>query len=976
MAIGAIFNSLVYGGVDSADYGVYITGDAVFNAPKRSVELVSVPGRNGAIEIDQGHFENIEVSYPAGMFGDDQTDFRERLSDFRNAIMSQKGYQRLSDTYHPDEYRMGIYVDGLEVEPKHYNEAGQFTLKFNCKPQRWLTSGEDPLDVMDFRGETYEDNAPYLLRRSAGGETSAPFDMEKDTLIGGTIAWNQLVQNGNFADTSGWTAIRTTLTVGNNIGSVDTTTSGDNYIEQNIALTPNHKYFFSVEAQAVGNSVLSQLCRMFYGGANDVFRLSTYDSDWHKGETVFSCANNTYNFLRLENHVANTTNKFKNVILIDLTATFGTEIADYVYGLEQSTAGSGIAWLKSYGFLTKDYYAYEDGSLESVCVSSHDTTGKNLLRYPYYASSTGIVTINSDGTITVNGTASSRIVIGIEQRNTGFELPRGQYVLSADNTFAGIGFIIEGYEGNTWVKNIAQIYNPNESVSFTIDYDGYSTLNMYMYINANTVANNLTFKPMIRRANVTDATFEPYHKNAYPLDSDLELRGIPKLSNGSLYYDGDEYSADGTVTRKYGIVDLGTLDWATSITNVFYSHVVGGKTPSSSAQGTGNAVCSKYLVVSKAYADLNDKDMLVNSWVAGSDKYGIVIKDTAYSDSASFKTALSGVYLVYELDTPTTETADSFTSPQIVDPNGTEEYVDERSVPVPVGHRTVYGMDPSVIVNPTLFDAQPLLEVKGYGGIRFNGYSIELSEQTLGDVEYVAPGTEDVRSGVGAGFFDIDMGDGRINPGDEITVGSTLFECVLTFPNAVILRYHNDPVQYGTNNLPGTLSCSHTSNSVRFAFNSTVETIQWSTEQSTIVQANYRGAGFMSLRAADSSGGSESPTVTFMAQVAIAPNGKTDIFVYITITQPSHSWAISESVCRVLLQGGVEAYSSVPFDESTVYIDCEIGEAYLKNGEEIVSVDRALDLGSDLPVLSPGINEIEYVGSFSDLDIVPRWWRI
>lgn len=154
MAItGAIFNSLIYGGVDSADYGVYITGDAVFNAPKRSVELVSVPGRNGSIEIDQGHFENIEVSYPAGMFGDDKTDFRERLSDFRNAIMAQKGYQRLSDTYHPDEYRMGIYVDGLEVDPKHYNEAGQFTLKFNCKPQRWLTSGEEPIDVMAW-GET------------------------------------------------------------------------------------------------------------------------------------------------------------------------------------------------------------------------------------------------------------------------------------------------------------------------------------------------------------------------------------------------------------------------------------------------------------------------------------------------------------------------------------------------------------------------------------------------------------------------------------------------------------------------------------------------------------------------------------------------------------------------------------------------------------------------------------------------------
>ncbi len=38
----------------------------------------------------------------------------------------------------------------------------------------------------------------------------------------------------------------------------------------------------------------------------------------------------------------------------------------------------------------------------------------------------------------------------------------------------------------------------------------------------------------------------------YALDSDLELRGIPKLdSNNKLYYDGDEYEPSGNVIRKY-----------------------------------------------------------------------------------------------------------------------------------------------------------------------------------------------------------------------------------------------------------------------------------------------------------------------------------------------------------------------------------------------------------------------------------------
>lgn len=144
---GAIFNSLIFGGVNSANYGIYITGEAVYNAPERAVEMVTVPGRNGAIAIDQGRWENIEVEYPAGCFGDGDANFADRISAFRNAVLSQIGYQRLTDTYHPDEFRMAIYVAGLEVKPANINSAGEFKLIFNCKPQRFLTSGETAVEV-------------------------------------------------------------------------------------------------------------------------------------------------------------------------------------------------------------------------------------------------------------------------------------------------------------------------------------------------------------------------------------------------------------------------------------------------------------------------------------------------------------------------------------------------------------------------------------------------------------------------------------------------------------------------------------------------------------------------------------------------------------------------------------------------------------------------------------------------------------
>ena len=143
---GAIYKSLIFDGESSRDYGVYITGQAVYNAPEREVEMISIPGRNGQFALDMGRFENIEVIYPAGIFADNETDFADAISEFRNFLCSRKGYVRLQDEYNPNEYRMAIYKSGLEVEPSQLR-AGQFEIVFDCKPQRFLTSGETEISV-------------------------------------------------------------------------------------------------------------------------------------------------------------------------------------------------------------------------------------------------------------------------------------------------------------------------------------------------------------------------------------------------------------------------------------------------------------------------------------------------------------------------------------------------------------------------------------------------------------------------------------------------------------------------------------------------------------------------------------------------------------------------------------------------------------------------------------------------------------
>lgn len=177
------WGKLIFGGVDSSDYGIYITGEAVYNAPEREVEFIDIPGRNGSLAMDKGRYNNITVTYPAGTFGKNQEDFREALSAFRNAILSQKGYQRLEDTYHPEEYRMGVYAAGLEVSPASRGKAGQFDLSFVCKPQRFLSIGDYPIPVDSgdiLQNPTVFDSNPLLEVEGYGTVSFNGYDIELD----------------------------------------------------------------------------------------------------------------------------------------------------------------------------------------------------------------------------------------------------------------------------------------------------------------------------------------------------------------------------------------------------------------------------------------------------------------------------------------------------------------------------------------------------------------------------------------------------------------------------------------------------------------------------------------------------------------------------------------------------------------------------------------------------------------------------
>lgn len=423
--------------------------------------------------------------------------------------------------------------------------------------------------------------------------------------------------------------------------------------KQTSATVVNNKSPYLYRASAAGSADMA--IDKIIGGTvawNQFVQMNSTSVNVPSGHKYLSRINGT-NTIAISNGSAISINDGTKDNVFDLTAMFGSAIADYVYTLESNTAGSGIAWLKSYGFFTKPYYANNAGQLMSVKTSAHKIVGTNQMKpsnyivgsSSNYAKGAG-TTLSSGGSaasasgenpITVRSTTDWRGVTFISNR-----LIKGrQYSLSLTSTSSSqANKRASLYVIDESLKILSRVYNytgtPFNTVSTTYTPNDDNVF-LALSVESTTHADIFISDMMLQ---IGSAEYSKYEEFVYALDSDLELRGITKLdANNNLYYDGDEYASDGTVTRKYGI-------------RAFES------------------------------GDATDGSTMITD----------------------------GTNTVYRLATPTTESADPYTNPQAVSADGTEEYVDERDVPIPVGHETKYVTRQTT---ETDFDAYPMTVTQG-----------------------------------------------------------------------------------------------------------------------------------------------------------------------------------------------------------------------------------------------------------------------
>lgn len=154
--------------------------------------------------------------------------------------------------------------------------------------------------------------------------------------------------------------------------------------------------------------------------------------------------------------------------------------------------------------------------------------GKNLLNIleNYYAGqqviNNGITyTINGDGTVTANGTATDKSGIIYYSTNYNKKLQKGTYTLSGSVGGASSTYriIFGDYE--------KEYHSIDGGTTFTLSDDTYYYITIRIY--KGTTVNNLVFKPMIEKGTQA-TTYEPYQENITNID--LQGNELCSLPNG------------------------------------------------------------------------------------------------------------------------------------------------------------------------------------------------------------------------------------------------------------------------------------------------------------------------------------------------------------------------------------------------------------------------------------------------------------
>ena len=465
---------------------------------------------------------------------------------------------------------------------------------------------------------------------------------------GNTLVWNQLIEKGNMTD--GWAFSNSTGSYANNILTFTATAQGG-FVRPNLPqrIISGHKYLGTVDVK--GTSEFSSTI-LFVGRTEGELNSVTVTTSWQTFAKVFTntvTENNYYPRVSDRRSSGWDAVQVRNCMLIDLTQM----------GLDSITSATEFTSL-----FPLPFYQYEQGKLLSFNGTGIKTVSKNQF-------DTQVATTSYQGLTLTKTQGTIRAVYSGGSQYAGFNFYgspvftdtflKGRYRLSFDVKGLDTQWTVGLRQGASFLGGGQALAISNDGhYSFTIDTEANPNCYLSFARTGNrTTAYDVTFSNIQLELGTTETSYTPFEEQTISLPISQYFPTGMK-SAGNVY---DELTESKAITR-IGVVDLGSLTWGYDSTNRrFTSRSLSGLynykgqrlTPFKSAV---------YTILSNGEAFDVNQDMVLYS--GGSSDQAIIVQNHSYTDATAFKTAMSGVYLYYELATPT-ET--SFTTASLVTEN-------------------------------------------------------------------------------------------------------------------------------------------------------------------------------------------------------------------------------------------------------------------------------------------------------------------
>ena len=491
------------------------------------------------------------------------------------------------------------------------------------------------------------------IRTSAGQEdigTGAAIIRE---VRGKSLVWNQLLGpiNSNY-----WTGVSfATVTFNDGEATITLTKDAINqftgYIRTKNIQFYTHKYYIAFDIFLSKGTSFS----IDTNGASQTIAVTGYSTGtWNRTSTILSVSTEKSSNLNIypreltEGYLAGDYYKLRNAILIDLTLMFGA-------GSEPSTPEEFER------MFPLPYYEYNTGT-----IINNEATGLRTRGFNLYNPVTGKAVLPGKYS----------------------DYP---YEYEICGTFTSISF--EDYAGNVSVPELS------DGRFFNVDAPGVLTV---VGGNATNTCVHLVWSGW-RNYGEPDYVYEPYWENTLQINIKTitgklngEGESVVIFPNGmrgaGTAYDRLIVDPDGFARRAIvamNSVDMGALTWAVDTAagkRIFKAYVNGGQGVSS--YNVANLVTANYSTVKSN--ELVNADKSIRGSFISSPNYTLQVGvyDLAYieSDAASFKSAMQGVLLNYELATHLEYILDTpIPLTYMVDDFGTEAKLPVDTAELPTG---------------------------------------------------------------------------------------------------------------------------------------------------------------------------------------------------------------------------------------------------------------------------------------------------